>query len=75
MAGAGSFLQEYQKNYFFRVSDYVLQLLSFSPKNYRKKGLIVATLLTLVTIQVTRRSTQLGAHQSKISKIVRFVGF
>ena len=37
MAGAGSFLQEYQKNYFFRVSDYVLQLLSFSPKNFRKR--------------------------------------
>ena len=45
MTGDGSFLQEYQKNYFFRVSDYVLQLLSFSPKNYRKKGLIVATLM------------------------------
>ena len=45
MAGAGSFLQEYQKNYSFRVSDYVSQLLSFSPKKIGKKGLIVATLV------------------------------
>ena len=45
MAGAGSFLHKYQKKIFFRVSDYVLQRLSFSPKNFRKKCLIVATLL------------------------------
>ena len=45
MAGAGSFLQEFQKSYFFRVSDYVMQLLSFSPKNFGKKGLIIVTLV------------------------------
>ena len=45
MACARSFLQEFQKSFFFRVSDYVSQLLSSRPKDFGKKHLIVATLL------------------------------
>ena len=44
MACARSFSQEFQKSYFFRVSDHVSQLLSSSPKDFGKKRLIVATL-------------------------------
>ena len=45
MACARSFSQEFQKSYFFRVSDHVSQLLSSSPKDFGKKRLIVATLV------------------------------
>ena len=49
MACARSFSQEFQKSYFFRVSDHVSQLLSSSPKDFGKKRLIVATLMLMKT--------------------------